>query len=224
MIALFSGLVSSFARIRRRKSILADLRAVVLVEMALVLPVLIFMGLAGLELVNLTITHTRISQLALTAADNASRIAVGSGLSLPRVREVDVNEVFTGVGLQGAGLNFATHGRLILSSLEENSAGGQRIQWQRCFGNLDVASSYGVEGDGRTGTALKGMGPAGRQIAAAGGAAVMFVEVIYDYQPIVYGAWLGPRRIHTTAAFNIREGRDLTTIYNDAPAVTVSGC
>lgn len=219
-----SGPGPFLAKIQRRTLIASDLRAVVMVEMALVLPLLIFMGLAGLELVNLTVTHTRISQLALTAADNASRIAVGSGLSLPRVREVDVNEVFTGVGLQGAGLDFATHGRLILSSLEDNSIGGQRIQWQRCFGNLDVASSYGVEGDGRTNTTVKGMGPAGRQVAAVGGAAVMFVEVFYDYQPIIYGSWLGPTRIHTTAAFNIREGRDLTAIYNDAPVATVSSC
>ncbi|WP_320443467.1 TadE/TadG family type IV pilus assembly protein [Sphingopyxis yananensis] len=195
-----------------------------IIEMALVLPLLIFMGLAGLELVNLTLTQTRLSQLALTAADNASRIAVGNGLSLPRVREVDVNEVFTGVGLQGSGLNFARHGRLILSSLETNSDGGQRIQWQRCFGELVVPSSYGVEGDGRTGTALKGMGPSGNQISAIGGAAVMFVEVFYDYQPMIYGAWLGPRRLHTTAAYNIREGRDLTKIYNDAPFAPVLAC
>lgn len=208
----------------RCRYFLRDMRAVVMIEMALVLPLLLFMGLAGLELVNLTLTQTRLSQLALTAADNASRIAVGNGLSLPRVREVDVNEVFTGVGLQGSGLNFARHGRLILSSLELNDEGGQRIQWQRCFGDLAVSSSYGVEGEGRTGTALKGMGPAGNQIAAIGGAAVMFVEVFYDYQPMIYGAWLGPRRLHTTAAYNIREGRDLTKIYNDDPKATVLSC
>jgi hypothetical protein len=207
---------------------LRDPRGAIIVEMAFVFPVLLFMGLAGFELVNLTMTYTRVSQVALAAADNASRIAVANGLSLPKVREVDVNEVFTGVNLQSRDLNLAQHGRLILSSLETNgqsgSKAGQRIQWQRCFGNLSAASSYGVEGRGRTDSSLQSMGPASNSIKAVGDAAVMFVEVQYEYQPVIYGALIGNRRLHATAAFNIREGRDLTKIYNDTPVAAVARC
>src|SRR3546814_13154337 len=48
--------------------------------------------------------------------------------------------------------DFRTHGRIILSSLERNDDGGQWIHWQRCYGDLDVESSYGEAGDGEEGT------------------------------------------------------------------------
>src|SRR3546814_1196324 len=74
-------------------------------------------------------------------------------------------------------MDFKTHGRIILSSLERNADGGQQIHWQRCYGDLDVASSYGEAGDGEEGTDFPGMGPDGAEVTAAAGAAVMFVAV-----------------------------------------------
>jgi len=201
-----------------------DIRATVLIEMAFCIPFLILVGFGGLEMANLTLTNSRISQIALSAADNASRIAVGSNLSLPRVREVDINEVFTGVEEQARGLHFKANGRIILSSLERNKDGGQWIHWQRCYGALAKSSTYGVEGTGATGKSFAGMGPAGREVTAVAGTAVMFVEVYYTYQPLAYGNLIGPRTIHTTAAYNIREARDLTQVYNPAPTAIKSSC
>ena len=207
-----------------------DTRATIIVEMAFTIPFLILIGFAGLEIANLTLANTRISQISLSAADNASRIAFGNNLSLPRVRELDINSVFTGVEEQAKGLNFRANGRIILSSLERNTSGGQWIHWQRCYGNLVAPSSFGVQGNGATGTAFTGMGPAGRQVTAASGTAVMFVEVTYRYQPMLYGKWLGARTIRSTAAFNIREARDLAGpaggdgVYNPAPVATKSSC
>ena len=197
-----------------------DDKAVVLIETAFTMPLLVFLGFGGLEIANLTLANTRISQVALSAADNASRIAYGSDLSLPRVREVDINEVFAGVEEQSRGLDFKAHGRIILSSLERNSSGGQWIHWQRCYGNYPVNSAYG----------FKGMGKPGAEVTASTGTAVMFVEVTYQYQPLAFAAWLGPRVIRTTAAFNIREGRDLQGpaggdgVYNPSPAATKMTC
>lgn len=210
---------------RRLVACVADRSGAVLVEMALVFPFLLLLGLGGLELVNMTMTQTRLNQLALAAADNASRIAVANGLSLPKVREVDVNELFIGTKLQSGSVDIENRGRVILSSLE-NKPGGtlQRIQWQRCFGKLDVNSSYGLEGDGRNDNSVTGMGPADNRIRAVGDAAVMFVEIFYDYEPLFYTALFEARRMHSTAAFNIREGRDLSKIYNDAPAVDPLEC
>jgi hypothetical protein len=201
-----------------------DARAVVMIEMAFALPFFIVASLAGLEIANLTLVNTRISQMGLSAADNASRIAFGSSLVLPGVRELDINDVFTGLQEQGRGLDFKNKGRIILSSLERNKQGGQWIHWQRCFGKLVAPSSYGVAGTGATGTSFPGMGPTGKEVTAADGTAVMFVEIVYKYEPLVYGNWLGSRLIKTTAAFNIREGRDLTQIYNPSPSVAVSSC
>lgn len=199
-------------------------RATVLIEMGFTIPFLVLVGFAGMEMANLTLANTRISQMALSAADNASRIASGSNLSLPRVRELDINEVFTGTQEQGGDLDFQTNGRIILSSLERNEDGGQWIHWQRCFGDLNASSSYGLQGRGASGTSFAGMGPSGQEVTAASGTAVMFVEVVYQYQPLLYGTWLGPKTIRATAAFNIREARDLSQVFNVDPSASVSTC
>jgi len=196
-------------------------RGVVMIEMAFAIPILVLIGFGGLEVANLTLVNTRISQIGLSVADNAARIAAGSNLALPQVREADVTEVFAGVEKQGRGLKFQDNGRIILSSLQRNNDGGQTIRWQRCYGKLAVASAYGTEGKGATGTGFAGMGPKGKEVTAAGGTAVMFVEITYKYQPLLYGKWLGPKTIKSTAAFNIRETRDLTQIY---PVGTKSAC
>lgn len=218
MTSIGNTIARKWARLARED------RATVIIEMAFTIPFLILVGFGGIEIANLTLTNTRISQIALSAADNASRIASGSNLSLPRVRELDINEVFTGAQEQSGDLDFRTNGRIILSSLERNAEGGQWIHWQRCYGNLTASSTYGTQGTGITGTGFAGMGPAGQQVTASAGTAVMFVEVVYRYQPLLYGAWLGPKTIRTTAAFNIREARDLSQVFNTAPTAAVSAC
>src|SRR3546814_4126291 len=64
----------------------------------------------------------------------------------------------------------------------------------RCYGDLDVESSYGEAGDGEEGTDFPGMGFEGAEVTAAAGTAVMFVEIYYDYQPLLYGKVVGQRR------------------------------
>jgi hypothetical protein len=214
----FARLRAVAARLRR------DVRAVAFVETAFTLPVLLTAGLGGLEIANLMITHTRISGVALAAADNASRIASGSNLALPQVREVDVNDVFTGANLQGGNLNIATNGRIVLSSLEINPDGGQWIHWQRCFGAKSWGSRYGAEGIGATGTSFAGMGPAGREVKATVGNPVMFVEIFYEYQPFLFGSFVGSKRIEYQAAFTVRDARDTSNIFNPNPAATVRSC
>lgn len=210
---------------RRWRDLRSDNRGVAMIEMAYTLPIMLLVGFGGLEIANLTLANTRISQIAMSAADNAARIASGSNLATPQVREIDVNEVFTGAQLQSGELNLQANGRIILSSLQVNAQGGQWIAWQRCYGNRpNSASSFGVQGNGATGTGFTGMGPTGRQVTAVAGSAVMFVEVVYTYQPIIYGQWLGPTTIRSTAAFTVREPRDLSQIYNPSPAAIVSSC
>lgn len=216
-------------RAMRRARLLRDNRATVMVEMAFCVPLLVLIAFGGIEMSNLTLVNTRISQIAFNTADNASRIAFGSNLSLPQVREVDINDIFAGVAAQAVGLDFKKHGRIILSSLEMNPDGGQTIKWQRCYGDMPINSSYGKQGTGKTGTAFKGMGPANKVVAATSGTAIMYVEIAYQYQPVAYGNWLGPRTIRTEAAYNIREGRDLDTnngtgLINPSPSVTPSTC
>ena len=210
-----------FAKLRALRR---DNRGLAMIETAFTMPTLIFAGLAGLEVANLMITHTRVSGIALSVADNASRIASGSNLALPQVREVDVNDVFTGAQLQGGNINIQANGRIVLTSLETNASGGQWIHWQRCFGAKNWGSNYGIEGTGASGTAFPGMGPAGREVKASLGNPVMFVEVFYEYQPFMFDSWIGSKRIDYEAAFTVRDPRDTSNIFNPAPAAVVRGC
>jgi hypothetical protein len=211
----------------RVKSLLRRLRGdrsgVAIIEFALTTPIIVTMGVYGIETTNYALTNLRVSQIALTLADNISRAGADSALSLKKLSESDINEALYAAKLQGASLDLTTQGRIVLSSLERNSSGGQWIHWQRCLGLKHYNSTYGVEGDGATGTSFTGMGPA-PQVQAPVDAAVMFVEITYDYQPMIGAAFIGTRQLHYTAAFITRDQRDLTQVYNNAPAATVSAC
>lgn len=215
---LRSQLISSVRRLRRDESGLA------LIEFAYVMPVVFTLGMLGLEIANFALTNMKVSQIALALADNASRVGETSALSLKRLRERDINDVLQGARLQAQNMKILQNGRVTLSSLEVNDDGGQWIHWQRCIGMKPYDSSYGTAGDGMTGTDFPGMGKPGKEVKAPPQTAVMFVEINYDYQPIIAGWLLGQQRIHSTASFIVRDQRDLTQVYNTAPTVTPSDC
>lgn len=212
-------------RLRAESSRLAkDTSGVALIELAYTTPFLMMLTMGGIEIANYSITHMRVSQIAVSLADNSSRAKQEVVSGVPRMREVDVNEAFRAAQLQSTELDIENNGTLILSSLEVNEDGGQWIHWQRCFGSGGYTSSYGEEGDGETGTSLTGMGPAGRQVAAEPGFAIMFAEVVYDYEPLMFGRFISDEPIRKTAAMFVRDDRDLEQLYNPSPAATVNSC
>lgn len=174
-----------------------------LTEFAFALPVFVVLLLGGLEVSNFALTHMRVNQIAMTVSDNAGRVRTG-------IDESHIYEVFAGADLVGRSLDFEANGRIVLSSLEPNgrtgSTAGQMINWQRCHGDLNVAPRYGVENTGRTNATLaNGMGAAGNRIVAAPDTAVMFVEVTYRYEPVIFGGVGDARDIRYESAFNVRE-------------------
>lgn len=185
-----------FARLRN------DERGVQLVEFAISIPVLLTLGLGGIEVANYSIASIRCSQIAMSVADNAGRVR-------DSIDETDVNEIMIGAKQIGQGIRFGDNARIILSSVEPNAAkNGMWIRWQRCFGKKAVTSAYGAQDKGKTDASLPAIGPAGNQITSASGTAVMFVEVIYDYQPIVSNRFLGGRTLTYLSAFNVRQRND----------------
>jgi len=202
---------------------------VAMTEFALSLPLLFTAGLFGVETAYQTAVQMEVSQLAVHVADNASRIGDTSTLRDRKIYESDLNDVFTGANIQGGSrLDLFEHGRVILSSLEvvPDTEDQQYIHWQRCKGKKEVDSHYGEEGDGLNGAGLAGMGPAGEEVIAFKGEAVMFVEIVYDYQPLI-GDFIPHRETMTaTAAFNVRDSRDLTQIYQRDPGApdTIADC
>lgn len=216
------------ALIRRRalRGLWRSKDAIMLIEFAYSLPVLMLLAFGSLELSNLAITNMRVSQIAMTVADNLSRAKQSVPLGLPQLREVDINDALLGAKIQaGARLNILDSGRIVVSSLQQNASNKQRIFWQRCKGMVTAPSNYGVEGATEGTTAgFTGMGAGATKVQAAAGSAIIFTEVTYDYEPLV-GAWaLGTFRIRREAAYYVRDDRDLTQVYNPSPAATASTC
>ncbi|HAF40985.1 MAG TPA: hypothetical protein DCG90_04345 [Sphingobium sp.] len=195
----------SAAFFRALRRLRKDQSGLALIEFAYSLPVLLILALAGLEVAHLAIAHMKLSQLAMLVADNASRVRAS-------IDEADINEIFTGADLSTSGLNFKANGKIILSDLEPNGLeapnSGQYIRWQRCYGTGSFTSSYGVTNDGKTNASLQAMGPTGNQIASMAGTAVMFVEVAYQYQPLISNSLFGAKTIRYSSAFNVRERTD----------------
>ena len=189
-----------------------DARGMALVEFALSLPLVLALGLGGFELANYALTNLRVNQIALSVADNAGRV-------ITRIDETDVVEVFAGARVTGEPIGFQQNGRVVLSSLQHNgrtgTTAGQMINWQRCWGSLAVAPSYGRQGAGRTNGSLQSMGRPGRAIASLPNTAVMFVEVSYRYSPLIGGV-LSPQTIRYESAFIVR-GRTQNDISNTGP-------
>ncbi len=221
------GTVSRFLRRLRGEE-----DAIMLIEFAYSLPVLMLLAFGSLELSNLAVTNMRVSQIAMTTADNLSRAKQSVPLSLPQLREVDINDALLGARIQaGSRLNILTKGRIVVSSLQQNSNSKQKIFWQRCKGVVNIASAYGVEGATQDTTpGFTGMGAGTNKVQAAPNSAIIFAEVTYDYEPLV-GAWaLGNFRIRREAAYYVRDDRDLVGgpdangVHNPAPTSTKSAC
>ena len=195
----------------------------VLIEFAFGLPFVVGFGMTGAELTNFVTTKMRVSQLALQVADNASRVGTATVLATRQISEAQINDLLTGAGLQAGNLDFYEHGRVIVSSLQPlanpNTTSRYLIKWQRCRGLMPATSSYGVQGD----TDLTGITANGQLLTAPDDGAVIFVEVTYEYQPIIGLAFSKTSTITEIAAMTVRDNRDTTTVYN-SEGVTASTC
>lgn len=237
--------IKPVAAMRRSARRLArDRRGTALLEFAFAMPIVLTLGMYGIETANLALVNLRVSQIALNLADNASRVGIASGLSTVQIREVDINDIFQGVRLQGAGINIAKYGRITLSSVENvqqkyDSAPVQRIHWQRCLGLMKgngYDSAYTTTKNAGSSSSSSNRGTdvpdgvkdpedtSGPQITAPPGSGLMFVEVNYQYQPLL-GSWLIPAsRVHYVASFIVRDRRDFAQIYNPSPTQPRAYC
>jgi len=212
---------------RPLRALRSDIRGAVLIEFTFILPVLLVAVLLGGDYAWYVVTRQRVASVARMTADNASRIGEDDPGSVKQVSEAAILDVLDGGMRQAGGLDMGARGRIILSSLERNTDGGQWIHWQRCAGGLAVdghpyASTQGRQGDGAIGTGFPGMGATHLQAPENG--SVMFVEVAYAYRPLFGGLWNpGADRIVETAAFRTRENRDLSTVHN-AEGVAPATC
>ena len=202
------------ARLRQSMRLRQSTSGSAAVEFALALPMMLILGLMGAEVANMTSANLSVSQIALSVADNASRLGQtdNSGVT-PTIREADVDAVLFGALQQGTPLGIATRSRIILSSLERDSTTGKQfIKWQRCRGSLTRSSAYGNDAalNGLNGPAITGLGSGAQKAVARANSAVMFAEVFYEYRGQVGAFYVGTLTMKREAAFVVRDDRNLT--------------
>lgn len=200
-------------------------------EFALALPLLLTAGLYGAETANLAMVNMKVSQLAMHVADNASRIGDTSQISNRKIFEGDINDLLLGSNIQsGPSINFYKYGRTIISSLEIfdkslscvgggcphglHADGTLFIHWQRCKGKKIWPSRYGAE----NAVLPSGIGPTGLEVTPEVGSAVIFVEVAYDYQPLVSSRFFGPTVVTAISSFVVRDNIDLSGLKQRKPS------
>jgi hypothetical protein len=181
---------------RRLKS---DRKGLALIEFAFIAPILLLLVMTGLEIAHYAIAKLRIAQLARLAADVSGRYQ-------PEISLTNIDDVISGVKKSGDGIDFAENGRVIISGLQLNAAGnGQWINWQRCAGAKNYVSTFGTEDQGYTNNTIQGMGKAGSTIAApSSNMYIIFVELAYDYQPLLARSFIGTPLMTTSQAFIVR--------------------
>lgn len=205
------GAGRSFERFARR--LLHSRSGVAAIEFAMILPLFTGLGMYGIEIAYMSSVNMRISQIALEVADNASRMEQTNNSTVaPTVTEADIDSVMIGATTEGENFDFATNGRVILSSLERDPVTGKQfIHWQRCTGGLRVQSDYGNDSsrNGLNGGTITSLGRGPSKVVAPAGIAVMFVEVFYDYDGIFGTLFVRNQRFKQEAAYLVRDVRDL---------------
>jgi len=196
---------------RLLRALAKDTTAVSIIEFALVLPLFMTLGMYGAEIAWLNATALEVSQVAISMADNASRIGQtdNSGVT-PTISSDDVASVLTGALEEGDTVALADNGRVILSSLEGNPVNGkQYIHWQQCMGKGKQQSKRGKADPtgGLMTSVVNGLTMGGKTIKAPAGGAVMVAEVWYEYKGLFGTLFVDNIVIHEEAAVIARDDR-----------------
>jgi hypothetical protein len=196
---------------------------------------------------NYMMANMRISQIAMAVADNAGRVRttideadvselmigaleMGEPINFAQNGRIILSDLEQRTDTSGTG------GKGPVTPTNPNGF-RQWIRWQRCAGALNVTSSYGFprnsggavvtniddttnadHGAVESASTIDGMGSATNRISAATDTAVMVVEVVYNYQPVVPSglvtSLLGSPQLRRVMAFNVRQ-RNSYPLRND---------
>ncbi|HQS69783.1 MAG: hypothetical protein B7Y36_06900 [Novosphingobium sp. 28-62-57] len=198
---------------RPLRSLARNTDAVSVMEFALVLPLFMTLGMYGAEIAWLNATALEVSQVAVSMADNASRIGQtdNSGVT-PTISSADVESVLDGALEEGASANLEDNGRVILSSLEGHPVTGkQYIHWQQCKGKGKQESKKGKAdpSGGLLSSLVNGLTMGGKTIRAPNGGAVMVAEVWYEYKGLFGTLFIDKIMLHEEAAVIARDDRSV---------------
>lgn len=184
------------------KKIIKNTSGIALTEFALILPMFVFMVVGGMELAWEAVTRQRIQAIASTSADNAAR---KRGV----IDEADISEIIAAIKQNAEGLNFEEDGKIVISSVQRNSANnGNWIRWQRCFGEKNKESSYGAEGKGQNNSSFSKISN-DPNLRPPAGNAIIIAEIEYNHKPLVTDAYFGQKTFTYESVQIVRDRQDL---------------
>ncbi|GAB4121972.1 MAG: hypothetical protein Kow00104_05690 [Rhodothalassiaceae bacterium] len=198
--------LAKFRNILSRAGLARNRRGSVLVETAIVLPLLIVLLAGATELGFFMIGNQKINSIASGLANMVA--SAEEGLS-----ESEINDIFAATKFMSGPFDVEARGRVIISAVRGGANGSNSIVWQRCTGNLTFASRVGNEGDSNV-TLSAG-------IVLEEADVVIITEAAYDYRPRIFIGNFAQQTIYSLAMFRPRLGF-LSSILDDG--ATPSSC
>jgi Flp pilus assembly protein TadG len=172
---------------RALKAPLQDSRGVSVIEFALMLPLLVFIGFSGLEFVNYILANQKIERIASVTADNVARNTLAP-------TEQSFVDTFAAVNKIASPFNVLQNGRIIMTGVigvPVNGAIVGKVVWQRCSGSLTgVSSVIGAEAVDPTKWAFGPNASLPNNITLLQNQLVVVSEVVYRYEPMINTAQL----------------------------------
>lgn len=179
-------------------------RGSILIETALVLPILLALFAGSIEIARLMLAQQKVSNLSSQTADMMAQAEFG-------LAESEIVDIFAAIEHISAPFDFENDGRVIVSGVIGTNGGStaNEIAWQRCAGALSsVASDLGNEGS-------KNIDIPG-EIELATNEMAIVAEVSMTYEPFIFAGFFEPMTLRSDATFRPRFGA-LSTISADAP-------
>lgn len=177
----------------------------VLIETAVVLPILILLMGGAFELGFFMLANQKSDGLAASVADMVARAEAGIG-------EGQINDIFEAIQFIAEPFDLVDDGRVVISSVVGDDSNGNTVVWQRCAGAASFTSEIGQAGD--QDIDLRG------GIDLADGDVVIVAEVAYDHVPRILAGVVDPVRIVSQATFRPRFGFLNNVADDGAPAST----
>lgn len=165
-------------------------RGAILVEMALLLPLLVMLLLGTFELGRYVLLHQKLSRLASNAGDLAARAdSLSAG---------DLNQIFSAAEYLAQPFELGNNGLLIISSVGASGTPDPEVNWQQSGGGTGSGSSA-IGSPGSTATL-----PSGLELRADQN--VIIAEVIYSYVPYFFDNVIDAQEIYQVAVHRPRFG------------------
>lgn len=171
----------------RGRLVSGNQRGALAAEIAIAVPILAMLLLAGIEITRYVILNQKTERAAATVADLVSQAEV--------LRESDMLDLFEVTDAVMTPFDDSGRMQVIVSSIGAQGGAAAEIYWQRQWGSLPGGSNFGSPG----GVANLPTGFVVRE-----GENVIAVEVFYDFDPAFAGAYVQSKTLYKTALFRPR--------------------